>query len=199
MIILHGDSETYPVNHRGPILELSLTPELDAQVGSKEVYVDGSLNRKVSKLERRVRFSDDVTVHDLPHYSTFTPSELRCCWNTAEDMFRIHFSNRMLVAQAMKGEMLDEDQDSLRGLEHQLRGNESSRRHQESVVVVLETQEEFWDEADGVEELCETMFLLYGTISQESAAEAALIGQNDAREAKRVSRCVCCDLPFLEE
>lgn len=183
MIILHADGKTYPVNHCCPVVDLSLDRDEEIQLKSKVEYIDDSLNRKVSDTHRRVHFSGRNTIHPVPRLSTFSLDERRRCWITADDMCRIHSNNRMLVAKTLKGETIDIDKDSIRGLENQLRGNKPSRRHQESIVVVLETQDEFWEDEDGHDELSETIFLLYRPISEESASEAASIGLQDERKA----------------
>jgi len=137
--------------------------------------------------KRRVRFSTTVGYEAVPHYTEFTPTEIEQCWNTPEDISSIHAKNRALVTHALRGGKIDEKMDTLRGLEKQLRGNKPSRRFQESLVVVLETQEEFWcdEETDEGSELIRS---LYGTISRESAAEALLVGLCDEREAMTTER-----------
>lgn len=185
MIILHSDEKTYPVDRRAPLFEVSPTAVREEQVvvrANKE-YANSSTQLGASTRQRRVRFLEDTLTHEIPHFSTYTPSEKHRCWNNAEDFARIHASNHKLVATALKGEPLDEKSETLRGLENILKGSKSSRRYQEFVVVVLETQDELGYDDDCFEELTLTIVSLGWMISHESAMEAARIGHQDEVDA----------------
>jgi hypothetical protein len=159
-------------------------PDGGASQGSLN-FKDECIDRVVlSKSEPRVQFSGSLKVQSVPHSSEFTQQEISQCWITPQDVARINAENRGLVEKASKGELIDEENDSLRGLEKQLRGNKPSRRYQESVVVVMESQDEFWFEEDDFES-CKMISSLYWTISRESAADAASIGLQDAKEARK--------------
>ena len=184
MIILHSDEETYPVDRCAPLFEVSATTEREEQSRIKKEFDSSSSHGGASTPRTtRVSFLDDVVTHEIPHFSTYTPSEKHRCWNNAEDFARIHVSNHKLVAKVLKGETIDQESETLRGLENLLRGSKTSRRHQEFVVIVLETQDELLYEEDYFEELTQTIFLLGGTISHESAMEAARVGQRDEEGA----------------
>lgn len=187
MIILHSqpDEETYPIDRCAPLFEATQTTERDDQLRSKKDFdADVSLSKLGSSTrKRRVRFVENAETYEIPHFSTYTPSEKSRCWNNTEDFARIHARNHRLVAKALKGETIDQDKDTLRGLENFLKGSKASRRYQEFVVVVLETQDELWYEEDYFEELSQTIAALGGAISHESALEAARIGRQDEEDA----------------
>ena len=139
---------------------------------------------------RRVHFASTLRhVRPVPHFSELTPEERRLCWNTQEDAVRILRENRALVEKVGRGISIDEEMESLRGLEKQLRGNRPSHRYQETMVVVLEAQHEFgYDDCEEEEdraELEEMIASLYQTISEESALEACSVGQRDWADALR--------------
>lgn len=138
-----------------------------------------------SSTRRKVKFSESIQSYSVPPCTEFTANEISQCWNTPQDAARISAHNRLLVESAWKGQVIDEIKDSLRGLEKQLGGNKPSRRYQESVVIVMETQDEFWFEEDDFKS-SEIISSLYRTISRESAAEAELTGLRDAAEARKL-------------
>ena len=185
MIILHSDEKTYPVDRSAPLFEVSSTADREEQltVRSDKAFTSSPSDVGASTRRRRVRFVEDTVTHEIPHCSTYSPSEKYRCWNNAEDFARIHASNHKLVAMALQGEAIDNENETLRGLENLLKGSKGSRRYQEFVVVVLETQDELWYEEDCFEELSQTILSLGWTISNESALEASRIGQQDKEDA----------------
>ena len=162
MIILHSDEKTYPVDRCTPLFEVSSTADGEERltVRSDKAFTSSPSEGGASARQRRVRFLDDTVTHKIPHCSTYSPSEKYLCWNNAEDFARIHARNHKLVAKALKGETIDNENETLRGLENLLKGSKGSRRYQEFVVVVLEAQDEFWYEEDCFEELSQTILSL---------------------------------------
>lgn len=189
MIYLLGEDKGHSVSHRilevGPVSLTNDDPQTPVRIVAEQFagFQDAVIAASSTK-KRRVRFSEKTTSQPLPH---FTEEERTQRWNMPEDTARIHAHNRMLVCRARRGIAIDENVDTLRGLEKQLRGNKPSRRYQESVVVVMETQDEFWDEENDAEGQ-ELIASLYTTISRESAAEAVLTGIRDEIEAKQSMR-----------
>lgn len=190
MIILHSDEETYPVDRCAPLFEVSPTADREEQVRTKKEVATTTTGSSSSSQTgtsatrtTRVRFLEDIVTHKIPHFSTYTQSEKHSCWNNADDFAMIHASNHKLVAKVLNGETIDKDSDTLRGLENFFKGSKASRRYQEFVVVVLETQDELWYEEDCFEELTQTIFSLCWSISHESALEAARVGRQDEEDA----------------
>lgn len=137
---------------------------------------------------RRIIFSDDHTVHQIPNRREMTSEEKSKCWYSPEETDKMQACNSQLVTRALAGESIDRRLHSLRGLEKQLRGNKSSPRFQEALTVVLETQDEFWCDQDtnGAWDLIAS---LYQTISRESASDAHLKARKDEKSAKRHCSC----------